>query len=131
MHILQQMNRRSRQDQVSLCRLLGERLGCRDSRTHTLRQRIRHIGQRISRTASHNEFAFAQQRFRFAPFRYFGKGVNPNQKKQAIVFLQRALSRRTVSMLKFALSWAEGWAFSCPASLHSRRFQYEACQLLA
>jgi hypothetical protein len=84
MHVFQQMHRRSSQNYVALCRLLGKRLGHCQFRTQLFRQRIGYIGKGKSGTARHDEFTFAEKRGGFVPGPNIFERVDADQEEKAI-----------------------------------------------
>ena len=49
-----------------------------------LRQRVRHIGQRVSRTAGHHKLTLAKQRFRLMPFGDIRERIHTNQQEKLV-----------------------------------------------
>ena len=82
------MNRHSRQNQVTGRSLLLKWLRHFRPWSQALRQRIRHIRQRKSRTPRHNERALTKQRLGLMPLRNLGKRIHPDQQKQPVTVLE-------------------------------------------
>src|SRR3984893_3466561 len=85
------MDRGSMQNQISGGGLLAK--WTRDLRlgTKALRQRVGHVGQRISRAACDDELALAEQRLSVVPLGNIGEGIDTDQKQEAVAFLERRL----------------------------------------
>src|ERR1700694_6001939 len=85
------MDRGSMQNQVSCGGLLAK--WARDFRlgTKALRQRVGHVGQRISRAACDHELALAEQRLSVVPLGDIGESIDTDQKHEAVAFLERLL----------------------------------------
>src|SRR5467141_2009571 len=81
----------STQNQISGGGLLAKR--ARDFRlgTKALRQRVGHVGQRISRAACDDELALAEQRRSVVPLGNIGESIDTDQKQEAVAFLERLL----------------------------------------
>src|SRR5712671_485901 len=91
MYFAQQMNRNPRQHQIPLRGLFLKRSGHFRSRAQTPRQRIGHVSQRIARAAGHDEFAFAKQSLGLMPLGNVSEGVDSEQEKKLVAFLERLL----------------------------------------
>ncbi len=76
-------------------------------RPHLFWQRVRHVRQRISRTARDNKLALSQKCARFVPLSDVQKGVDPDQKKQLVALPQSLLQAadrldRVIRALRFS-----------------------------
>src|SRR3954451_22873009 len=81
MQVGQQVNRGSRQHQISRGSLFSEGSSHLRPRPQSLRKCIRDIRQGISRPARNNKFTLAKQCFRLMPLRNFAKRIHSNQEK--------------------------------------------------
>src|SRR6266853_1238174 len=85
------MDRGSMQYQISGGGLLAKWARDFRLRTKALRQRVGHVGQRISRAAGDDELALAEQRLSLVPLGNIGESIDTDQKQEAVAFLERLL----------------------------------------
>src|SRR4051812_7792275 len=91
-HVVEQMQANTRQDQISRGWLLRKWLCHFGARAQFFGKRGRYVGQRESRTAGHNELAFGEQGLSLAPFGDVFEGIDSDQEEKAIGFFQRVLN---------------------------------------
>src|SRR6202022_2397907 len=85
------MDRGSMQNQISCGSMLAKWARDFGLGTKALRQRVGHVGQRISRAACDDELALAEQRLSVVPLGNISKSINTDQKQEAVAFLERLL----------------------------------------
>src|SRR5208337_4791299 len=77
-------------NKIAFCGLLMKRARHRIRRPQAFRQRLGYVAQRISGAAGDDEIAFSEKGARLVPFGDIAEGVNSDQEKEAIGFLERS-----------------------------------------